>query len=185
VGWLVDEPGAHRLTVTYSPQRVLDVGLAATAATLLVACALVVAGLIRAAPEPAAPAGPARPRRGRAAALSVPALVLVVVALGGGLPAAGVAALAMAALRPWRRPSRARAVAAAGALLVVATPIAFIVGNGERCGSIGYELVTENPWPHLLAGAGIALILLGVAADVLGSPADSHRRQRVDPPPPP
>ena len=165
VGWLVDEPGAHRLTVSYGPQRALDAGMAATAVTLLVAAALAVAGTLRLASQVKARAPN---RRSRDAATVVPVLVLAVVGLGGGLISAGVAALIMIVLRPWRRPDMAGLLAVVGAVLVAATPIAFIVGNGGRFGSIGYELVTDNPWPHLLAGAGMALVLLGVAADVLG-----------------
>ena len=66
--------------------------------------------------------------------------------------------------RPWhaRAPPSPRLLYRAALVLVVLTPVAFLVGNVSRWGDVSAALVLANPWPARLAACALALVCLGV-----------------------
>ena len=117
-------------------------------------------------------AGPARaprcsPWTRRRLVLALPVAALAVLVLAGPLVLAVAAAGALAAT-PWIGGWTFRA-AAGGVVLVGLTPLGYLAGNLGRLGEVTPDLVASNLLPHVLTGAGLALVALSVAVEVLGS----------------
>jgi arabinofuranan 3-O-arabinosyltransferase len=198
-GWRIDDLGPHRFEITYGPQRPTAVAQAFSLVSM------VVLGTIWLRPRPrrlgraprrsathanlkprGTPRGPARRsavrRWARAAwrgALRVAGWTTTCAALW---LAGGVRGLLLgAALVGWDvigRPTPRHLLAAAVALLSL-VPLAVLLGGLPVAGTIGPELVARDQVAHVLAGAGLALLVIGVLravredgrGDVHGTPA--------------
>ncbi len=96
------------------------------------------------------------------------AAVVVLWLLGGA-----VAGAVGAGLAGWHltRPPAPRVVlrAAIGTLGLV--PVAWVLGNASRLGTLSPDVVTANPWPGALATAGVTLLVVGTLLDDRTPPA--------------
>ena len=84
--------------------------------------------------------------------------VLLVGFLTGPWPAAVAAVAAVASLAGW---VGSRHFGWAATVLVAAAPVAWLVANWPRLGSISPDLVTQAPWPSRLVAMAL---VLGTAA---------------------
>jgi hypothetical protein len=91
------------------------------------------------------------------------ALVAVLGLLGG--PAGLLVGLALAVYDAVRSPSP-RELLAGSVLLLAAVPLAVLVRGLPSRATLGPDLAAGNPAAHLLAGTGLALLVLGVLRDV-------------------
>ena len=161
--WVVDEAGRHTFDISFAPQRRATAGLVLSAAGVLLCVAL----SLRRRPEPE-PVRAAQRRRTGADARRSRRLAgwAVAVALGWflGGPLVGAVALVIAAWHAWR-PPHPRSLILAALALVVATPVAFVLGNTSRWGEVTPQLVAANPWPGRTAACAVLLLCLGVWRD--------------------
>lgn len=158
--WLVDSPGRHTFDIRFSPQRYASAALGVSAIAVLVC---VVLALRRdehswpsSAPQPVRSGG----RRSRAAR-AVPWLAVVASAWVLGGPVVGTAAVGLVAWHVWRAPPPLRLLQMA-VWLTILTPVAFMLGNVVRWGTISPYLVGHNQWPHWLTGCALLLLCVGV-----------------------
>ena len=100
------------------------------------------------------------------------ALVAVLGLLGGR--AGLLVGLALAAYEAVRSPSP-RELLAGSVVLLAAVPLAVLVRGLPTRATLGPDLAAGNPAAHLLAGTGLALLVLGVLRDVraAGPPGDA------------
>jgi hypothetical protein len=108
------------------------------------------------------------------------ALVAVLGLLGGR--AGLLVGLALAAYDAVRSPSP-RELLAGSVVLLAAVPLAVLVRGLPTRGTLGPDLAAGNPAAHLLAGTGLALLVLGVLRDVraAGRPAAPGPGDHPDP----
>jgi hypothetical protein len=57
---------------------------------------------------------------------------------------------------------KVRDMAVLAVTLLVAVPVAWVVGNLDRWGVVSPDLVLDNRWPHRLAGIGLLALLVAV-----------------------
>jgi hypothetical protein len=110
------------------------------------------------------------------------ALVAVLGLLGGR--AGLLVGLALATYEAVRSPSP-RELLAGSVVLLAAVPLAVLVRGLPTRATLGPDLAAGNPAAHLLAGTGLALLVLGVLRDVraAGPPGD-HPGRPPEPPDP-
>jgi hypothetical protein len=110
------------------------------------------------------------------------ALVAVLGLLGGR--AGLLVGLALAAYEAVRSPSP-RELLAGSVVLLAAVPLAVLVRGLPTRATLGPDLATGNPAAHLLAGTGLALLVLGVLRDVRAAgPPGGHPGRPPEPPDP-
>jgi hypothetical protein len=181
-GWTVDDPGPHEITITYGTQRPADAALAVSGLGALAVVGLLTVPAMRDRFRPTAPPEP-RPvpaRDHRAVRTRLPGrrqgwlLVVAAAFLTGGWWLALVAA-GLAAWDLFRRP-RATTVVLAGVGCWVALPVAWYTGNAGRWGEVTPELVTGNPWPHVLGYVGLLLVVVGVVRHEVERPSGTLGR---------
>jgi hypothetical protein len=102
------------------------------------------------------------------------ALVAVLGLLGGRVGL--VVGLALVVYDAVRSPSP-RELLLGSVVLLAAVPLAVLVRGLPTRATLGPDLAAGNPAAHVLAGTGLALLVLGVLRDVRGGP--------LDPPDPP
>ncbi len=172
LGWSVPSGSGGEVTVSYGPQRVLGAGVAITSAAVLGALVLLLrrrrappVGSGEEVPSPSAVR--LRPWSRRRLVVVLSASALVVLALGG--PAVLLVAMVGAlATLPWVAGWTSR-VTVAGLVLVALTPIAYLLGNLGRLGSVTPDLVARNLLPNVLTGSGLALVAVAVVVERLHS----------------
>lgn len=155
-GWALPAGDARTVEVSYGPQRWANAAALASLATLVVCLAL----LRRAPGHRPGPVHCSQYREAQAGPVT-----LVVAALVGGFVGGvgGVLAVVLSLLvLRWLSPI---ATQWAGVACLAAMPVAFVLGNLTRWGTVTPELVTGNRWPVWWALAGLALLGCGAAAE--------------------
>ena len=110
------------------------------------------------------------------------ALVAVLGLLGGR--AGLLVGLALAAYEAVRSPSP-RELLAGSVVLLAAVPLAVLVRGLPTRATLGPDLAAGNPAAHLLAGTGLALLVLGVLRDGRAAgPPGGHPGRPPEPPDP-
>ena len=79
-----------------------------------------------------------------------------------------VEAGALAWARDLVRRLDARSLLVWGLVRWTAVPVAWLVGNAGRWQQVTPDLVMKNPWPHVLAAAGLLLLVVGVIRQETG-----------------
>jgi hypothetical protein len=159
-GWRV-QPGCHAVRFVYGPQRsalLLEIG-SALACLLLLALLLVRRPPATAAVpgEPLAAADrPARVALGRAAALGLAAGVVLGFVLS---IRAGVAIAAVTTIVLWAGVGARRLTLAAGALLALGVPAAYLLTSVHNHGGWDFNYPVERIAGHWLAIAALVLLL--------------------------
>lgn len=86
------------------------------------------------------------------------------------------------------RPLAPRHLEAAGLVLLVALPLVVLARGLPTRATLSPDFASSSLVPHLLAGAGLALLVLGVLRDVRASlppePAEERGPRAIGPPPP-
>ncbi len=189
-GWQVRDPGPHRISIRYGPQRPADAAIGVSVATVGGAAALVILGgrdrgALAPAPEPApAPRGTQpvgalpdrlRSRDTRRAAVVGWFLTAVLVFVVGGVWL-GVLGLVLGAVDLVRRLA-ASALLRAGLACWAALPVIWIAGNSDRWHQVTPQLVTGNPWSNSVAAAGLLLLVTGAVRQELEDPSGRLARR--------
>jgi arabinofuranan 3-O-arabinosyltransferase len=187
VGWLISDPGQHLFDIRFVPQgRVLASFIVSLGALILVGILLWGGRRWRASPatvpdgeegDGRAGAGVSRPAEaalhGPAAALAVPteeapaqpsflalALLVVLLALVGGFPGLFLGLILATFL--WTRPAETEPLFVGAVVLFAIVPLTVLIYGLPTAATVSPVFARGNLSGNLAAGAGLALLALGV-----------------------